>query len=138
MLSDNPPAPTRKPSGGPVSRRDLVANSILQLDIDNELDTFTADIDCLVDSSDEEEQQQSGGKDRSEPQGRGDSESAGEAGGSSKREKKGNGEEDNDEGDVSCRLSSWCMLSLVLVTCRSSCSENQFWHAEGLAHFTPS
>lgn len=109
MLSDNPPAPTRKPSG-PISRRDLVANSILQLDIDNELDTFTADIDCLVDSSDEEEQQQPGkGQKQSggegEPQGKGDSESAGS---SSKREKKGD-EEDDDEGDVSSGRSSWCI-----------------------------
>ena len=107
MLSDNPPAPTRKPSG-PISRRDLVANSILQLDIDNELDTFTADIDCLADSSDEEEQQQQlGGKDKNEPQGKADSESAGS---SSRREKKGD-EQDDDEGDVSFGHSAWCICS---------------------------
>ena len=107
MLSDNPPPTSKKPSG-PVSRRDLVANSILQMNMDNELDTFTADIDCLVDSSDEEEQQQQGkGKKESgregKAQGKGDSESSGKAGSSSKKEENGDGEDKDDEGDVSCR-----------------------------------
>lgn len=116
MLSDNPPPTSRKPSG-PVTRRDLVANSILQLDMDNELNTFTADIDCLVDSSDEEEQQQGKGKKESSAEGqapgKGDSESAGKAGSSSKEEEKGEEEDKDDEGDVSCTSSSWCIALLV-------------------------
>ena len=115
MLSDNPPPTSKKPSG-PVSRRDLVANSILQLDMDNELDTFTADIDCLVDSSDEEEQQQQQqgkGKVESgregEAQGKGDSESSGNPGSSSKKEEKNDGEDKDDEGDVSNRRALHCL-----------------------------
>ena len=104
MLSDPPPT-SSKPSA-PVTRRDLAANSILQLDVGNELDTFTADIDCLVDSSDGEEQpaakgkKESGGED--EGQDKAASESSGKAGSSSKK-KRGDEEDEDDEGDVSCK-----------------------------------
>lgn len=112
MLSDNPPPASTNPSG-PVTRRDLVANSILQLDIDNELDTFTADIDCLVNSSDEEEQQQQRAKGKKESseggeaRSKGDSESSAEARSSLHKEGRGDEEvdKDDDEGDVSCRCS---------------------------------
>lgn len=56
MFSDDPLSTSKKPSG-PIGKREILANSILQLDMDHELDTFTADIDCLMDSSDEEEDQ---------------------------------------------------------------------------------
>ena len=120
MLSDNLPPTSRKPSG-PVSKRDLVANSILQMDMDHELDTFTADIDCLVDSSDEEEQQQkpvkgkkeSGGE--GEAQGKGGLESSGGAGSSSKEEEQGDEEDKDDEGSVCCTCSSWCIALLKLL-----------------------
>lgn len=106
MLSDNPPPTSKKPSG-PVSKRDLIANSVLQMDMTTELDTFTADIDCLVDSSDEEDQpaakgkKESGGEGKAQDQGA--SEPSGEADSSSQK-KKGADEED-EEDDVCCLLS---------------------------------
>lgn len=49
--SDPPPQPK---ASAPLTKRDMVANSILQIQMDNELDTFTADIDCMWDSSDDD------------------------------------------------------------------------------------
>ena len=100
MLSDNPPPTTKKPSG-PVSKRDL-ANSILQMDMDHELDTFTADIDCLMDSSDEEEEQPAAtgkkqGGEADKEQDKPASESA-EKPASGGKKKKGGDEDDDDDG----------------------------------------
>ena len=108
MLSDGPPATTRRPSG-PISRRDLVANSILQIDMDNELDTFTADIDCLADSSDEEEDYQppaARGKNEGSQEGVAQSKRASESSGkadtsSEKKERKDAEEGEDDEEEVS-------------------------------------
>lgn len=103
MLSDNPPSASKKPSG-PVSKRDLIANSILQIDTNMELDTFTADIDCLADSSDEEDQppakgqKESGGEGKAQDQAA--AESYGKAEGGQPKKKKGSVEADDEDDDV--------------------------------------
>lgn len=56
-----------KKEAPPMTKRDMVANSILQMQMDMELDTFTADIDCLYDSDDEEEEQPAAIGRREEP-----------------------------------------------------------------------
>ena len=101
MMSDNPPAATKKPSG-PVTKRDL-ANSILQMDMDHELDTFTADIDCLADSSDEEEEQpaakgrkKAGGEEAGAESVEKQAEGAGQ-----KKSKRGKDDDDESEDGVS-------------------------------------
>ena len=105
MLSDNPPPTSKKPSG-PVSKRDLLANSVLQMDMTTELDTFTADIDCLVDSSDEEDQPPAKGQKESsgegKAQGQGASEPSGDADSSSQQKRKGGDQEEQDEEDDVC------------------------------------
>ena len=102
MMSDNPPAATKKPSG-PVTKRDL-ANSILQMDMDHELDTFTADIDCLADSSDEEEEQPAA---RGRKKAGGEEEAGAEPvekqaeGAGQKKSKRGKDDDDESEDGVS-------------------------------------
>ena len=100
MLSDAPPPTSKKPSG-PISKRDILANSILQMDMDHELDTFTADIDCLMDSSDAEAEERTPAKGKKQG-GEGDKDGSkaeeGE-GGDQKKSKKGKDEgEEDDEG----------------------------------------
>ena len=100
MLSDAPPATSKKPSG-PITKRDILANSILQMDMDHELDTFTADIDCLMDSSDEEAEEQTAakGKKQGGEGGKGESSAEAQEGGAQKKSKKGKDEgEEDDEG----------------------------------------
>lgn len=60
LFSSDPPAQSK--AAAPMTKRDMVANSILQMQMDNELDTFTADIDCMWDSSDEEEEERPAAK----------------------------------------------------------------------------
>lgn len=60
LFSSDPPPQAK--AAAPMTKRDMVANSILQMQMDNELDTFTADIDCMWDSSDEEEEEQPAAK----------------------------------------------------------------------------
>ncbi|KAL0041673.1 hypothetical protein WJX79_000444 [Trebouxia sp. C0005] len=101
MLSDAPPPTSKKPSG-PISKRDILANSILQMDMDHELDTFTADIDCLMDSSDEEAEEQAAAKGKKQGgEGAKGEPSAGEREDSGqKKSKKGKDEnEEDDEGE---------------------------------------
>ena len=56
LFSSDPPPPPK--AGAPMTKHDMIANSILQLQMDNELDTFTADIDCMWDSSDDDEEEE--------------------------------------------------------------------------------
>ena len=100
MLSDAPPPTSKKPSG-PISKRDILANSILQMDMDHELDTFTADIDCLMDSSDEEAEERTPAKGKKQGgEGGKDGSKAEEGeGGDQKKSNKGKDEgEEDDEG----------------------------------------
>ena len=99
MLSDNPPPTSKKPSG-PITKRDILANSILQMDMDHELDTFTSEIDCLMDDSDEEEEQpaqtgkQSEGKDKADSDSMKTPDNAGQKKTKARKEK----DEEGDEG----------------------------------------
>ncbi|DBA83627.1 hypothetical protein WJX77_005721 [Trebouxia sp. C0004] len=101
MLSDAPPPTSKKPSG-PITKRDILANSILQMDMDHELDTFTADIDCLMDSSDEEAEEQAAakGKKLGGEGGKGETSAGEHESGDQKKSKKGLDEsEEDDEGE---------------------------------------
>ena len=104
MLSDNPPPSSKKPSG-PISKRDLIANSILQMDMTTELDTFTADINCLADSSDEEDEPPTKGQKESSEEGKGQDQASkldsGKADSSSLKKKRKDADEEDDEDDVS-------------------------------------
>lgn len=127
MLSDTPPPTTKRPSGAPFNRRDLVANSILQMDMDNELDTFTADIDCLADSSDEEEESQppaAKGGTKGSGEGQAQDKAASEIAHSSsgKKGKKDAEEGEDDEGEVGRQQRClWSAACVELKELRSSC-----------------
>lgn len=102
MFSDDPLSTSKKPSG-PIGKREILANSILQLDMDHELDTFTADIDCLMDSSDEEEDQMAAKGQKQSSQGdqgkSGPEPSEKREASEQKKSKKGKADEDEEEDD---------------------------------------
>ena len=112
LFSSDPPAQSK--ASAPMTKRDMVANSILQMQMDNELDTFTADIDCLWDSSDEEEEERPAAKGKKaepaqggeqgpkeQPQGgqKQDSKAQSKAQPEAPKKKKQKGEYDDDDDD---------------------------------------